>query len=191
MKGYHLNTIISIIAVVPFSACYDAPHQQPGQTQVAEKYDTTPAQTEHVNTDALFLENSASFNMEQLRLSRLAQLNTTNENVKALGLMLETSHTKSNASLSELAKSKMVVIPSAPGNEEEYKKFTLLNGGDFDKAYCDMVVLKYSTAIAEFDEGVVNAKDPEIKNWAAITRSVLQTHHQCDSCLYFFPLGLL
>jgi putative membrane protein len=136
--------------------------------------------------DAEFLSRAAEINLEEISLGQLAQKRSMMEDVRDLGKMLEYVHSKSFKDLDALAKMKMIAIP----NQETYNiQNAYMNLNDkprteFDKAYCDAMVMSYRRAIIIFEKAAKVSDDLDIRKWAAETLPTLQTYFQHSlSCL--------
>lgn len=128
--------------------------------------------------DALFMVRAAEISGEEIRLGQLAQQKGTTNEVKNLGKMMETDHSKTMADLTAMANRKYINIPTVPteDSKEAYNKLNEKNGTDFDKAYTAMMVSGHKDAIDLFEKAASNCTDVEIKNWAQATLPALHTH---------------
>ncbi|MEP6796250.1 MAG: DUF4142 domain-containing protein, partial [Saprospiraceae bacterium] len=108
--------------------------------------------------DALFMVKAAEISGEDVRLGQLAQQKGTTNDVKALGKMMETDHSKSMADLTAMANRKYINIPTVPteDSKEAYNKLNEKNGSDFDKAYTAMMVNGHKDAIDLFEKASQN-----------------------------------
>jgi putative membrane protein len=128
--------------------------------------------------DAKFLATAAEINLEEIKLGQLAQQKSTMKDVKELGKMIETDHSKNMKILTKLAKKESIALPSsltAKGNEA-YKKLSKLSETSFDKEYCDMMVSGHKGAISEYEKEIKETKNSDIKAFATATLHELRAH---------------
>lgn len=128
--------------------------------------------------DATFMVRAAEISGEEVRLGQLAQQKGVTPEVKALGKMMETDHTKAMSDLTAMANRKYINIPTVPteDSKEAYNKLSEKNGTDFDKAYTDRMVSGHKDAIDLFEKASSNCTDNEIKTWAAAVLPHLRMH---------------
>ena len=128
--------------------------------------------------DAKFLVSAAEINLEEINLGQLAQNNSMNADVKSLGKMMETEHTKALSDLQALAAKKQITIPTALTDDgmSASKKLMEMKASKFDKEYCDMMVNGHKDAISKFEKASTDATDADIRNWASSMLPALRTH---------------
>jgi len=179
-KNKNLKTVLFnafIIIAVAFSAasCSNSKPEDPkdvAEDQNEEKF------SGNKEDDAQFLVNAAEINLMEIQLGQLASSNAMMSEVKEMGKMMVTDHTKAMSELKELAAKKAITIPEAltEDGQKEYNKMTEKTGKDFDKDYCDKMVDGHKDAIDKFEKAANNATDAEIKQWASSTLPTLRTH---------------
>jgi putative membrane protein len=128
--------------------------------------------------DAKFLTTAAEINLEEIKLGQLAQQKSTMKDVKDLGQMIETDHSKNMEKLTTLAKKESIDLPSSltdKGNDA-YEKLSKLSGTSFDKEYCDMMVSGHKEAISEYEKEIKGTKNSDIKAFATTTLLDLRKH---------------
>lgn len=164
-----------IALTLTLSACNDS---KPKDTkEVAE--DHNEAKFENAKEeDAEFLVDAAEMNLEEIQLGQLAQRNGMNEEVKTLGKMMETEHTKTLDELKALAAKKQVTIPTTLTDDgmSANKKLMDMKASNFDKEYSDKMVNAHKEAISKFEKASTDAKDADIRNWATATLPGLRKH---------------
>jgi len=138
---------------------------------VAEEHNDAKFIDNKLEKDAQFLVNAAEINLEQIKLGKLAQQIGRTAYVKDLGIKMDVAHTKLQSDLSELAKSKMISIPTTATDNanDAYKKLNEKSGKDFDQAYADMMVNSHKEAVSVFEKASVNSTNDDIKNWATVS----------------------
>jgi putative membrane protein len=129
--------------------------------------------------DAEFLVKAAEINLEEIILGKLAQQKGASSHVVALGKMMQEGHQKSIDELTALAKTKMITVPTTATNDinEAYTKLNKKTaGGEFDKAYADMMVEGHEGAIRLFENASADCQDADIKSWATSKLPELRGH---------------
>ena len=128
--------------------------------------------------DAKFLVSAAELNLEEIQLGQWAQNNSMNVDIKNLGKMMETEHTKALSDLQALAAKKQITIPTALTDDgmSASKKLMDRKASQFDKEYCDMMVNGHKDAISKFEKASTDAADADIKSWASASLPALRTH---------------
>jgi len=128
--------------------------------------------------DADFLVSAAEINLEDIQLGKLAQTRGTSAQVKELGKMLETEHTKALADLQALAAKKQITIPTTLTDDgmSANKKLMDTKASDFDKEYADRMVSGHKDAISKFEKASTDANDADIRNWASSMLPALREH---------------
>ncbi|MEO8413280.1 MAG: DUF4142 domain-containing protein [Ginsengibacter sp.] len=146
-----------------------------GMTSEA-KIDTMQAP---VNEDvAEFAVKAANGGMAEVALGKMAEEKATNKQVKDFGSMMVKDHTKANEELMALAAEKNITLPAVVGDDMQKSIDDLgkKSGGDFDKAYINMMVSDHKDDIDEFESEVKNGKDSAFKKFAAKTLPTLYKH---------------
>jgi putative membrane protein len=136
---------------------------------------TTPSQlTEEHN----FMVEAASGSMMEVQLGQYATTNAGAAAVKQFGQMMVTDHTKADSVLTVIAQLKNIAIPNVPGDKHQghINELKKKRGADFDKDYMKMMVEDHEEDIKKFEEASKNAKDEDIRQFAANTLPVLRKH---------------
>ena len=152
------------------------------KAKVAKSVANEQNKTKYANTskekDVKFLADVAEINLEEIKLGQLAHQKSTMKDVKELGKMMETAHSKCMKKLTTLAKKESIVLPNSltdKGNDA-YEKLSKLSGTSFDKEYCDMMISGHKGAIAEFEKEIKETKNSDIKAFAKATFPELRSH---------------
>jgi putative membrane protein len=87
-------------------------------------------------------------------------------------------HSKANDQLKQLAAQKGVTLSPtlSPTKKGDVNKLSKLSGAAFDRTYVSMMVKDHKKDVAEFEKTSKNAKDADLKSWAATTLPTLQDH---------------
>lgn len=128
--------------------------------------------------DSEFLVDIAEVNLAEIEIGKLAQIKSTNPEVKKFGKMLVDEHTKSASEVSALAKAKNFTLPTSltEDGQEEYKKLNEKSGLDFDKKFADMMIDGHQKAIDKLQKATQDAKDQDVKLWASNNIAPLTAH---------------
>lgn len=128
--------------------------------------------------DAQFLLKVSKINKMEIKLGQLAEQNGTMVEVKDLGKMMEQDHIKAQEDLTALASKKSITLPDAADEDAQqaYNTLCVKAGNNFDKAFCDMMVNGHKDAINLFQKESTDAKDADIRQFAASTLPTLQKH---------------
>jgi len=129
--------------------------------------------------DTKFLQKAAVSGMLEIEASKLAQERAQSQEVKDFAKMMVTDHTKVGEELKALASTKNVTLPSElPRSERNtIKDLTEKTGHDFDEEYAEEIAVDaHKDAVDEFEDAAEDAKDPEVKAFAAKTLPALKAH---------------
>lgn len=177
-QSYNLFlNIISAVAILFTSACMKQSEQQDSK-EVAEEQNDAKFDANAKEKDAQFLVDAAEINLLEIKLSELALEKGTLPEVKELAQTMVDQHKKSLNDLNALAERKMVSVPTVLTKEGQDAHQVLMdkNAGDFDKEYCDMMVVGHKDAVDKFEKANKESSDPEIQQWAMNTLPVLKEH---------------
>ena len=147
--------------------------------EVAEDQNEAKMDGMKTEDDAEFLVDVAESNQEEISLGKLAQEKGSMVDVKELGKMMETAHTKSHTELVALAAQKSITLPEMKTEDvnESYKKMSEMKSGkDFDEEYCDMMIEKHKSNIEMFEKASTDSVDPDIKMMATNKLPDLRKH---------------
>jgi len=133
------------------------------------------------NDTAKFFEQAASANKLEIESGRLAAQQATNPQLKAFGEQMVDDHTKAGQDLQALAAQKGVTLPATMTDSHQKKLDALRKeqpGEDFDQEFRDLMVDSHQEAVSLFEETADDAKDPEVKSFAAKMLPTLQHHEE-------------
>ncbi|MFN3756446.1 MAG: DUF4142 domain-containing protein [Flavobacterium sp.] len=171
--------IAAFITSMLFSvSCKDTRQQSEDTKEVSEEQNEAKFNDNDNANDAQFLVDASEMNLEAIHLGQLAQQRGHSTDVKELGSSMVESHTVSQRNLTELAKTKMVSIPTSTTNDsrDAHTKLNRNSGQDFDKAYVDLMVEKHKEAIELYEKASRDSNDSEIQNWATTSLRDLRKH---------------
>ena len=128
--------------------------------------------------DEEFAKKAAQGNMAEVKLGQLAEEKAQSEEVKKFARRMVEDHTKANDKLKEVAMKENITLPTDldPKDEAEYERLSKLSGPEFDKAYAKLMLKDHEHDIAEFRRESTSGRKPEVKQFAAETLPVLESH---------------
>lgn len=128
--------------------------------------------------DISFLVHATGINLEEIRLGEVAQEKGTTKDIRELGKMMVTQHTKVQSDLTALATRKNITIPTMMSDNAsaDYNKLNSMAGNDFNMHYANMMVEGHKAAITLFEKESTGAIDPDIRQWAVAVLPGLHTH---------------
>lgn len=150
--------------------------QAPATPAPAEQ---APANTQKLDSsDRDFLENAAQAGHLEIEGSKLAATKAKSADVKSFAEKMIADHGKVGQELDALAKSKGYTPPTEPSMMQKAKLKTLdVRDESFDKAYADSIgVSAHEDAVELFTKASKEAKDADVKAFAAKTLPALQEH---------------
>lgn len=131
------------------------------------------------HADKSFINSAAEAGNFEVKASKIALEKTGNPDVKDFATLMVDEHTTVGDNLRKLAASKNVEPPTEPGMAQRAKIAVLekLEGGTFDKQYVRMIgVAAHKDAVKLFRKNASEAKDPDVKDFAAKTLPNLEHH---------------
>ena len=128
--------------------------------------------------DKDFIEKAAAGGMLEVQAGKMAESKAQNAEVKSFGSMLVTDHSAANDELKSLAQKKGVTLPTALPKKEQKTVDKLSKSKDFDKDFVHDGVQDHKHDIKDFEKASKDAKDPDVKAFAAKTLPTLQKHLQ-------------
>lgn len=128
--------------------------------------------------DVAFAMKAAQGGLAEVQLGKLAAEKGGSPDVKSFGQMMVDDHSKANDQLKSVAEKQNITLPTtlAPKDQSLYDKLQGMSGADFDKTYVKAMVKDHQEDVKEFQKESQKGKNEEIKQFAATTLPVLQTH---------------
>ena len=139
-----------------------------------------PSATALSGGERRFLENAARGGMAEIETSKLAQQNAGSQQVKDFAKRLVDDHEKASMELKRVASAKGVTLPAEMegGDKRKLDRLAKKTGTDFDKDYLDEMVDDHQKTVRDFRGMAKNAKDADVKAFAAATLPTLEQHLQ-------------
>lgn len=136
--------------------------------------------------DKSFINSAAEAGNAEVKASKIALEKSSNPDVKDFATLMVDEHTTVGDNLKKLAISKNVEAPTEPSLAQRAKIAVLekLDGATFDKQYVRMIgVDAHKDAVKLFSKNAGEAKDPDVKDFAAKTLPNLQHHLEMANAL--------
>lgn len=124
------------------------------------------------DVDRQFVNMAAKDGMKEVHMGQMAAQQGQSPEVKKLGQMIASDHTKANQQLMALA-AKKGIKPDTRATEHGMSKRDMKN---FDQAWIGMMVNDHQKDIAAYQRASQQGGDPEIRAFAKKTLPVLQKH---------------
>jgi putative membrane protein len=135
---------------------------------------SSPSDTAIVN----FVTNAAKGGLTEVNTGKLATQKGKNAEVKKFGAQMVADHSKANAELMAIVKTKNWNIPQpSPTVVAPDAMLTKSTGIEFDKSYVNMMVKDHKKTVALFERAASSSPDPQLKAFAAKTLPVLKHHY--------------
>jgi putative membrane protein len=138
------------------------------------------------SADKDFLENAAQSGHAEIEGSKMAQQKSGNAAVKTFADQMIQDHSKVAQELTTLAASKGYTPPSEPSvmQKTKLKALSVTSGATFDRMYASQIgVSAHEDAVGLFQKAATDAKDPDIKAFAAKTTPALEHHLEMAKAL--------
>ena len=129
--------------------------------------------------DTAFMKQAAENNHAEIESSKLAMQKASDPAVKGFAQQMVADHGKTGQELAALASAKGVELPDGPSlmQKAKLKLLEAADGADFDRRYAEtMGLAAHRDTIALFQKAAKEARDPEVKAFAAKTLPALQGH---------------
>ena len=130
----------------------------------------SPAPAALSDKDKSFMKDAAKGGMMEVEMGKMAQQKGQSAEVKKIGGMMVSDHTKANNELMGIAKKKGVDL------SKEKPSMKKLNDASFDKEYIDAMVKDHEKDLSEFQAEAKNGSDADVKAFASKTSAVIKKH---------------
>jgi len=128
--------------------------------------------------DATFVHAAAQGGMAEVAAGTLAEQRSTNPKVKAFASKMVAYHTKANAKLAAIAKSKHMMLPSSVGETNMKMKGALesLHGAAFDTSYLQGQKTGHMQMATVMKNEITGGKDADLVAFAKATLPTVEEH---------------
>lgn len=128
--------------------------------------------------DKSFLAAAAQSDVNEIKLSELAEQRATNPAVKAFAKKMVSEHKKMSASMKPFAEAWGLSAPTDldEDHKSDYAKLNGMSGKDFDKEYMDLMVSDHSKALDLFTDEVKDTKDTKFRATVIKGKTMVAAH---------------
>jgi putative membrane protein len=153
-------------------------NNQDDSKEIAEEQNEQKFEETDLEDDTDFAVKAADGGMLEVQLAQLALTKASSSQVKEFAQKMIDDHSKANDELKSLAQTKNITLPTtlSDENQKDYNDLAEKSGAEFDKAYCDFMVKDHKDDLDKFKKAAEDAKDPDLKSWAAGKVPVLEHH---------------
>jgi putative membrane protein len=130
--------------------------------------------------DRKFIMDAPAANLAEIKMGQLAKQRATNAEVKSFAQMMIDDHTKANNELAQIAQRMGVTPPKdvAPYHRAAMAGMSRLSGMEFDMAYIKGQLGDHALTLDLLEMQENSGKDPELRQFAARARPVVQKHYE-------------
>ncbi len=134
--------------------------------------------TAQSDDDKKFLATAAQSDVNEIKLSQLAEEKTSNADVKTFAHKMVTEHRQLTASMKPFVESWAITPPAGldDDHQKEYDKLNGLSGADFDKEYMDVMVKDHAKAYSLFTSEAKDTKDTKFRAAVLKGKTVVAAH---------------
>jgi len=128
--------------------------------------------------DKKFLATAAQSDVNEIKLSELAEQKASNPAVKAFATKMVAEHKKMSASMKPFAQSWGLSAPTDldDDHKSDYAKLDGMSGSDFDKEYMDLMVSDHSKALDLFTDEAKDTKDAKFRTAVVKGKTMVAAH---------------
>jgi putative membrane protein len=145
---------------------------------------TTSARAEVTDQDKQFLTTASQANLNEIKLSELAEQKASSPEVKAYAHKMVADHNTLGMKMKPFADAWAIPAPSSldADHQAEYDKLNGLSGSDFDKEYIAAMDKDHHLALDLFTAEASSTTDAKFKAAVLQGKSVVSAHtHMADS----------
>ena len=130
------------------------------------------------DNDKKFLATASQADVNEIKLSELAEEKATNPDVKAFARKMVTEHKAMSASMKPFADSWGLTPPDGPDadHQKEWDKLNGMSGKDFDKEYMDQMVTDHGKALSAFTSEAKDTKDLKFRAAVIKAKTAVAAH---------------
>lgn len=128
--------------------------------------------------DKKFLAKASQSDVNEIKLSQLAEEKATNPAVKAFAKKMVAEHTKMSNTMKPFAEQWGLTAPGDMDDDhkQEYSKLNGLSGADFDKEFMDQMVSDHSKALDLFTDEAKDTKDTKFRAAVIKGKTMVAAH---------------
>jgi putative membrane protein len=133
--------------------------------------------------DRRFVNKAADEGKAEVAIAQLAAQRATSSEVKSFAQKLVDDHSKVNAELTSLASQKNVKVDTDDDKDRAYKRLNKKTGSEFDQEFVEHMIDEHEKDIKMFEKAANDAKDAEVRAFAAKHVDHLREHLQAAQSL--------
>jgi putative membrane protein len=128
--------------------------------------------------DKKFLATASQSDVNEIKLSQLAEQKATNPAVKAFAKKMVAEHTKMSNSMKPFAQSWGLTPPADLDDDHKqgYSKLNGLSGAEFDKEYIDQMVSDHTKALELFTHEAKDTTDAKFRAAVLKAKTAIAAH---------------
>lgn len=164
---------LAAISLSASAALTSAQEQRPTGQQHQQATDKTLSKS-----DREFVDKAALGGLMEVNLGRVALQRAQSADVKSFAQRMIDDHTALLKKLEDVVRSKGITLPQAldKKHQEKIDKLSKKAGAEFDRDYMKDMVDDHKSDVDEFEKASKEAKDPDIRSFAASALPTLQEH---------------
>lgn len=149
-----------------------------GITSLVAGAQTHKASAAMSDDDKKFLATASQSDVNEIKLSELAEQKATNPAVKAFARKMITEHKQLSAKMKPFAEEAGLQAPGDmdDSHKDDYKKLSEKSGGDFDKQYMDDMVSDHSKALDAFTSEAKDTKNVRLRATVLKGKTAVAAH---------------
>jgi putative membrane protein len=126
------------------------------------------------------LKEASQMNAAVIKVGQLGSQKAHNPDLKRFSEQIGADHKRAQDKLETIAKNHNVELPTTLSAkcQEELSKLQALSGAEFDKEFAKGAVQGYAMGIAKLQEASVQAKDPDVAQYAKDRLAQLRRHQE-------------
>ncbi|MDO8540142.1 MAG: DUF4142 domain-containing protein [Opitutaceae bacterium] len=128
--------------------------------------------------DRRFVTKAAEGGNDEIALAKLATERAANSDVRSFAQKLVDDHENVASELSSIASSKNVKIEKDDDHDRTYKRLSRKSGSEFDHEFVEHMIDEHEKDIKMFEKAAQDAKDPDVRSFAAKHVDHLRQHLQ-------------
>jgi len=176
----HASTLgLLIVALMMALASCSPKKTETDSKEIAEEQNEEKGfDSSKIDKDVEWATEIADASLLEVKLGELAQTKGSSPQVKELGKMMVTDHSKANEELTSLASQKNISLPNmlSDKSQQKFDKLATKTGTDFDKEYSSAMVEGHKDVLSKFKKESEDGKDADLRSWAEGKLPVLQHH---------------
>ncbi len=177
MKRY-IPILVATVAFAPACSQKEATATDTETTSAAQTGSGTGTTASLSREDREFMTKAAFGGMYEVMLGQQIEKKATHPDVRAFAAKMVADHGKANEELKGLGAKKGFTVPAQldADHREDLEELTRLTGAELDKKYIDEMVDDHEDDVEEFRDASKEAKDADVRAWAAKTLPILEGH---------------